>query len=100
MLPIFKSDDQQAMLMQTSWSKELNPLIALPTNQGSILQNVSLSTGSNTINHKLGRKLQGWWLVRKRAAASVYDTQDSNQMPSLTLLLTSSADVVVDIFVF
>ena len=48
----------------------------------------------------LQRPLQGWYIVRQRALASIYDTQDSNQNPSLTLNLTSNAVVSVDIAVF
>jgi len=100
-LPQFKTDIRELGQMQTTWATQLNPLIKNPANNSSILQSVSLSAGSNTINHKLGRKLQGWALVRQRGvAASVYDNQDSNQYPDLTLILVSSAPVVVDILVF
>ncbi len=99
-LPIFKTEDKDLMMLQTKWSSQINPVINSPTNNGSILQNVTLSTGANIINHLLGRKLQGWQIIRQRASASIYDTQDTNQMPTLTLLLTSSATVVVDLYVF
>lgn len=99
-LPIFQSKSQEMGLMQTSWAQQLNPIISLPISQGSILTNVPLATGPNTINHLLGRKLQGWWIVRQRSSASIFDTQDNNQMPNLTLLLTASSPVSVDIFVF
>jgi len=87
-------------LMQTAWATQLNPVIANPLAQGRLIQNVSLVSGANVINHQLGRKLQGWILTRQRSAASIYDTQDSNTMPALTLQLTSSAAVTVDLFVF
>lgn len=99
-LPIFRTDDKDLVMLQTNWTRTLNPVIANPLNQGSILKDVSLKTGSNVINHLLGQKLQGWSLVRQRAAASIYDNQDSNQSPQLTLVLVSSADVSVDLMVF
>lgn len=71
-----------------------------PINSGTILTNVSLSSGDNTIPHKLSQKLQGWFIVRLRGAATIYDKQDSNKTPELNLVLNSSAAVVVDIFVF
>lgn len=86
--------------MQTNWSSQLNPLLAAPSNNSTILKNVSLTTGTNTINTTLGRALQGWTIVRQRAAASVYDNQDSNPNPTLTLVLISSANVICDIEVF
>ncbi len=87
-------------LMQTQWAQQLDPVIANPVLQNNILSKVSLVAGTNVINHKLGRKLQGWQLSRIRASATIYDNQDSNQMPELTLILVSSADVVVDLVVF
>lgn len=82
------------------WASILNPIVSNPANNSLILKNQSLTTGANVINHKLGRILQGWIIVRQRALASVYDTQDTNQMPQLTLNLVSSANVTVDIEVF
>lgn len=99
-LPIYKSEDGSFTLMQTAWSSQINPVLALPQSNGIILKNVKLVAGDNTINHKLGRDLQGWQLIRVRAAATVYDKQDSNQLKSRTLILNSSAPVVVDLFVF
>lgn len=88
------------MALQTNWASILNPIVDNPALKSIILKNISLIAGSNTINHKLGRKLQGYTLVRTRAASTIYDTQDDNQRPELTLLLTASAPVVVDILVF
>lgn len=99
-LAIYKNDDQTSMIMQNNWARQLNPLLANPANQSIILKNQILVAGTNVINHKLGQKLQGWNIVRKRADASIYDTQDTNQTPQLTLLLVSNNPVVVDIEVF
>lgn len=82
------------------WASILNPIVANPANNSIILKNVQLAIGTNTINHKLGRNLQGWFIVRKRGSADIYDTQDSNQMPNLTLTLVSDAIVTVDLAVF
>lgn len=99
-LPIYKSEDKDLMLMQTAWSSQLNPIVTMPQSSGVLLKQVSLKAGDNTIDHRLGRNLQGWQLVRIRAAATIYDKQDTNKLPSRTLILNSSAPVVVDIFVF
>ena len=88
------------MLLQTNWSSTLNPIIQNPANAGVILKSIALKAGLNVINHKLGANLQGWSLVRQRAQASVWDTQDSNPNTQLTLYLNSSADVTVDVEVF
>lgn len=99
-LPIFLTDDKDFGLMQTRWASEINPLLLSPFLQGRLIQNVSLSTGDNVVNHGLNRKLQGWVLVRQRAAATIYDKQDLNQIPNLTLTLNTSANVSVDLYVF
>lgn len=87
--------------LQSKWPAILNPIIKNPSNNASILQNVSLIAGTNVVNHKLGAKLQGWSITRMRGvSAAIYDNQDTNQTPQLTLVLVSSAPVVVDILVF
>lgn len=84
--------DNIANILDVYSSKELA--------QGQILTNVSLASGANKVPHKLNRKLLGWFIVRQRASATIYDTQDSNPQPALYLNLTASAAVVVDIYVF
>lgn len=99
-LPIFHGVSKDLSLLQTNWASIINPVIDLPLVRGFILQRVILTVGSNTINHLLGRKLQGWTIVRQRAQASIYDNQDQNQQAALTLILVSDAVVTVDIYVF
>lgn len=96
----FKDAEQTFGLMQTSWSQQLDPVIANALINGLALKQVSLSSGPNIINHKLGRNLQGWFITRLRANASLFDTQDANLTPAVTLQLTASAPVVVDLWVF
>jgi hypothetical protein len=99
-LPIFLSASREMSQMQSSWAALLNPVLSNPLFNGVHLPNVELSTGANTINHKLGRRLQGWIITRKRAGADIYDTQQSNARPNLTLDLVSSANVTVDLYVY
>lgn len=68
---------------------------------GTILNKIELVTGQdNVISHRLGRKLIGWEIVRKRGAGDIYDNQDNNTAPNLTLILRTTANVTVDIRVF
>jgi hypothetical protein len=87
-------------LAQTQWATQINPVLANPLSGAIILKNVQLSSGANVINHRLGRALQGWYPVRVRASATFYDTQDTNNYPELTLNLTASAKVTIDLVVF
>jgi hypothetical protein len=86
--------------MQTTWAQALNPVIANPIVKGLILEQVQLVTGTNVINHKLGRKLQGWYTTRVRSAVSLYDQQDTNQTPELTLIIVASAPATINLAVF
>lgn len=87
-------------MLQTAWAAQLNPIIANPTLNNLVLKNLTLTAGTNVINHKLQRNLVGWKTTRVRASATFYDLQDTNQTPSLTLVLVASAPVVIDLEVF
>jgi hypothetical protein len=85
----------------TKWASIINPVINSPTNNASVLKSVMLTTGHNSVNHLLGRNLQGWYPSRIRnVSATIYDTQDANQTPQLTLDLVASTTVTVDLVVF
>lgn len=87
-------------LADDRWAAIINPLLKSPANNSLILKNISLLAGNNVVNHRLGQNLQGWSIVRQRASGTVYDSQDSNQTPQLTLVLIASAPMVVDLMVF
>lgn len=86
--------------MQSTWSTLIEPIISNQINQGSLLTNVNLISGTTIVNHKLGRKLVGWIIVGIDGAATVYDNQATNQTPQLTLSLTSNAAVSCNLWVF
>lgn len=99
-LPLFQVEDQAAALMQDRWSAILNPIIASPGNQATIISNYKIVSGINNINHLLGRKLQGYRIILKSANANIHDNQLTNQTPQLTLILVSDAPTTVSIEVF
>lgn len=86
--------------VQQNLIRTLNPIFNTPTLGGNLLVQQSLTLGANTINHGLGRKLNGWQIVRQRAQADIWDSQDTNATPTLTLALNTTAALVVDIYVF
>jgi len=91
----------QLLEMQQKWASQLDPVLKNPVTNPGLLQSVSLVSGANVVNHKLGQNLQGWIVTRMRGSfVQIYDTQDSNQTPQLTLNLHSSGSCVVDILVF
>jgi len=96
-LPTFKDPNTNMMLMQSSWSSQLNPVLGNPLTNPTLLKNVSLKTGANVINHTLGSTPIGWIVTDINAVASIYRSAAFN---SLTLTLTSSAPCVVSLAVF
>lgn len=84
-------------LARNLWAQSLNPIVASPLNGMNILQRVILINGATTINHGLGRMMQGWFITDVNGAATIYRSQDLN---SKTLTLTSNATVTVNIGVY
>lgn len=85
------------MLWQTKWKSALDPITANPLIDGILLQNVLLTNGANTINHKLQRNPKGWILVDTTAAISLWRTLPFN---NLSLNLFCNGDATVSLWVF
>lgn len=92
--------DEDLNKVQRDLVRTLNPIFNTEILGGSLLPSIALTSGSNSIDHKLGRNLTGWFITRLRSASTIYDTQDSNKTPDLTLELNSSAAVTIDLYVF
>jgi len=71
-----------------------------PLLDGIHFKGVSLSSGDNTVNHGLGRQIQGWVITNKDAAGDVYATPSKQTTSDKTLILTASTDLLVSIYVF
>lgn len=97
MLTIFKSRDFNFNLLQTAWSKDLNPLLKNPIMQGLALVQVPLINGTTVINHLLNRQMQGWFITDIDAAASIFRNAAFNEQ---TLSLSSSAVCHVNLWVY
>lgn len=92
--------DRVLNMIQDNVSNILDPYSSKEILQGQILQNIELASGANTVAHKLNRKLLGWFVIRQRSSATIYDTQDSQTQPALFLSLVASANVTIDLYVF
>ena len=84
-------------LANPKWAAALNPVLANPLTNATILTGIKLSTGVNVINTTIGRQTQGWFIADINAAVTIYR---SAPFTPLTLTLTSSGPAVVDIVVF
>lgn len=100
-IPYQQTADRQLNQFQQALRSALQPITSLPTSSSTILTNIALVTGQvNTINTGLGYPLSGWYIIRQRAQAVIWDSQDSNTNPNNTLILNTSANVTVDIIIF
>ena len=97
MLPLIKDNNQALMLVQTQWKAQLDPVLASPITAPLVIANIFLASGTTVVNHKLGRKMQGWILTDINGAAQVHRSAPLNDK---TLTLTSNAAVTCNILVF
>jgi hypothetical protein len=79
------------------WAQVLSPVINNPTNNIQIIPNYSFKTGTNILNHGLGRLMLGWFVIDPQGIGTLFRSASLN---SKTLTLTSSADFVSSIGVF
>jgi hypothetical protein len=94
-----QTDNRELNQIQEQLHKTVNGLLDHPEVHSLVIKNVQLQAGANDISHNLGRELQGWRIVRQRAAGTVHDNQDSNPNPSKTLTLNASHAMSVDLIV-
>lgn len=99
-IPLAITQNRELNTYQTQLGKSLQPILSNPINEGIAITNVVLINGQTSVNTGLNRPLQGWFITRVRAAATVYDSQDTNPSPNNTLILNSNAAVTVDLWVF
>lgn len=78
----------------------LNQILGNPIVPGNILLGQVLAVGDNTVNHGLGRALQGWIIIGITAAVSIFDKQATNTATQTTLILNASGVVTVNLYVF
>lgn len=84
---------------QQVWASTLNPVIANPIINGLQLSNIPLASGATTINHFLGRNMQGWFVTDIDGVATIYKPKTA-PFNSKTLTLVSSAAVTANIWVY
>lgn len=88
-------------LLQDNVAQAFGQLLGKDPLDVTLLTNVVLGAGQNVVAHKLGRRLLGWLVVRTHGGyPQIYDVQDTNPSPNLTLLLQSATKITVDLLVF
>jgi hypothetical protein len=111
-LPLLNAQDPVMNRYQTLLQGALMPITNSPSAaaqqvfikdavSGNLTPNIPLLAGTTTvIPIGLSSSLQGWFLIRNKVQAIVWDNQDSNTTPSQTLLLNTSADTTIQLMVF
>jgi hypothetical protein len=97
-MELIQTTDGDVNQLQINVKRTFTPLINNPLLGGNILQ-ATLVVGDNQISHGLNRTLQGWIIVDRNGASSIYRNQGT-QNPSQILVLNSSAAVTVSLYVF
>jgi hypothetical protein len=82
---------------QTRWKSQLDPILANPTTNLTLLKGVTVQTGTNVINHLLQQVQQGWVVLDSTAAITLYRSAPFN---STTLTLTASGPATITLGVF
>lgn len=96
-----RDDKADIRKVQDNIESALNPVLNCPIIDGVLVKEAVLDpTRINEVEHTLGRKPRGWFLVRKRADSRIWDVQEYNTNPSRTLSLACSHSVTVDIWIF
>ena len=93
--------DPELVKVQGNIQEYLRGITTNPLLDGVRVTGISLSaSGTTPVEHTLGREPLGWILIRKRGTADVWDSQDTNALPSRTLALNCSVNVEVDLWIF
>lgn len=96
-LPLFKSEDQTLMLLQSRWKSIIDPLLSTPYLNGLVIRDVELQIGTNAVNHLLGRVQQGWVITDVNGGAQIYRSKAFNDK---ALWLVSDAAVTINLWVY
>ena len=96
-LPYLQTNDKDLNRLQTQWKSILDPILALPILDGVLLKEIALINGATVVNHKLGRKPQGFIITDIDAGTQVYRSAPFNP---LTLTLTAGAACTVSLWVY
>lgn len=84
--------------MITRWASILNPFISIPILNGIQIDDIVMTANTPiTINHKLGRLPQGWFVVDNSANAGIWRTQVFN---TSTISLEATANTTISIWIY
>lgn len=96
--------DSELEQVQTNVSNTLAPILKSLIIDGVLVKDIELVSGVNRVNHTLGRPLEGWIIVDRNTAATVFKTVPTAAANTITdsstISFTSSGTVIVSIWFF
>jgi len=100
---VFGTDVNESALQDSS--RRLSQFIAkCPFLEGQLIESVNLTSGSgtqdNSIGHSLRRPYSGFFVTLSNAAANVSESPTLNNSKSSSIILRTSSDVTVSLWVF
>jgi hypothetical protein len=91
-------EDYQLHTVQENASLVFDSLTASPLMDESILKDIDVVSGSNKIDHKLGRVPVGWIMIGTDAAVDLYE--EDSTLPNKILVLNASGTATIKLLVF
>ncbi len=96
--------DQQLDDVQTNVANTIAPVLRSLIVDGVLIKSIDLVSGVNRVNHTLGRLPEGWLIVDRNNASTVFKTVPTSAANTITdsstISLTSSGTVTVSIWFF
>lgn len=85
--------------IQTAFETTARSIIESKILDGNLIEDVVVkAVGGANVSHKLDKPYTGWIVVKQNANANVWETRPTNNRTSI--LLNSSADVTISLWVF
>jgi hypothetical protein len=97
-LKTINSQDYELSTIQRNTSEFAQQLIGNPLLDGNLLKDIAVSVTATEFAHGLGRKPQGYIVVKASTGVTLSDS--ASLTPNTTIKLTASASSTVSIWVF
>ena len=96
--------DKDLEQVQSNISNTIAPVLKSLVVDGVLVKDIVLASGVNRVNHTLGRLPEGWIIVDRNTAATVFKTVPTTAANTITdsstISFTSSGTVTVSIWFF
>ena len=94
--------DKDVQNLNDSVQRVFNSIISHPLLQNPVLvKDLKFTNGVDLlVNHKLNRKVIGYFVTRSNTPVLIYDSPSTNTISTVRICLRSNADATVDILFF